>query len=1258
MSGLGLAYWSWKALQGPKYQAVFANHVTAYLPDPWNKNTKIGRLGGRWPGYLLIQDATLQNANGDKLKIKELQIAWDWRSLWYRKLIINSIYISDLEGTIFKEPSGTWLSEVLQASPPELQPATSKSFDPRPFLVELKTLRIVNFTASFHNRCSIAEPNISWKKAQIQINRIHVKAGLDAFSGNIIGQVESSINASFALDEKPIVQLTGLVVAEASQEKFSGEIKDLQFKSPRSQMLLHGHAKLDGDWINHFSHPENMLDHLQTSLTIDTLQLHQEDLWQITQQVAFQDKPLQQLRFPDMIKINAQSDLQQRKLNTQLSLTSGNTHIHLLNNIERVESELSKNILHTQVELSSNVQEWAQDVEGILSLQLKIHGRPNLAQELVVDQKLSLTSGAYKNIFIPSFTLQSEFKNQTLQSHLFSQNSDQQLSMSVHARFPSCETWTSLDWKNIEIDAQQKAQVNNITKFSEFFPKILNPKSHLGGVITETLSLSGNAQQLRYAMSIQTANLVLDKALPKSIQCSASGNLRPLRLLESAPKMPQIFHSPENLKEDMQALGSTLQHWHQRVEWPNIKLQARGQELHPNIDHLDFEVSTGANKSLLLAAQAGLGSNTLLDFRSELQVQAEVFLWSFSKFSVQASSLLPKPWPWLDQALQLHQTAHLSVHWNEARLIWSGFDFGSDRWLTSTGNLQAQGPWNADLKLHSPEISEILCALNLSMPFETRGHVNFDLKSSGTWWRPEHSLDIISHDIVIKKDNLAPLELGELSLHMTQTSGNLALAKAKIAIVPKGDPGFILSAQLPLVYSDEAWLPNWRQTLQYQMGPYDDKPMSLERFAPLTSSVIKNLKGSWLLQLKGTSDMRHPELAQFEGQLKILSEQAQLVAFPQKIDHFNADLEFSPQRILIRTCSIRHKDGEIIIGGHATADHLMGWTTPQWDFSLNSQNWITKIPPQISFTSNANLTLSGNFNSNEVLGLVKISKLIANPQLSFLPQENLSVRDPNLMMVDDFIEWTLVDLKKNNSNQIASELFKSALIRIKILMDRNNWVRHDNFTGEIVGSMDIDKLQGQDRFYPKGKMNLQRAVLRFQGRRFNMEVGDLIWQGEWMPAMDMTFLSRVDPYDLKIVLQGDQADKVQPQLSSQPWLDNSDIISVLLIGRPLNAASKNETPSTTMGQDLALSQGASQLSKQLGLQNLGLEFEDVNTNGGTMRIGRYLWPRLYVSAAKTMSDEESQELSVEFIITKHLRFKTTQETETPLGFDLEWSKDY
>ena len=65
----GVLFFAWQKLQEEETQKYVAEQVISFLPDPWKSRAKCGRIGGRLPGHLFLEDLTLETPNGDNFKL-------------------------------------------------------------------------------------------------------------------------------------------------------------------------------------------------------------------------------------------------------------------------------------------------------------------------------------------------------------------------------------------------------------------------------------------------------------------------------------------------------------------------------------------------------------------------------------------------------------------------------------------------------------------------------------------------------------------------------------------------------------------------------------------------------------------------------------------------------------------------------------------------------------------------------------------------------------------------------------------------------------------------------------------------------------------------------------------------------------------------------------------------------------------------------------------------------------------------------------
>jgi hypothetical protein len=1244
--GLGLLTWFWLALQNPENQKQIAQEISLHLPEPWRSRAKIGKIGGRLPGSFFISELQMDLSLGDQFRLQNIELYWDWRALWHRKIKIHRIQISHLVATIHQDANGEWLKELLDhgpapTSPPE-ESTETMGFPQVDF--QLSVFRVdslqVNLQAS-------QEP---WKQLQLTVPNVLLDINLAHLSEELSIQMNTSLNSELSIDNYPKGQLDFKAQAKSSSKGLTLTLEKLKVSSGMSQILLNANVSLPKDWWTQLNDMENLCAGMKAEINIVDSQLRSNEMSPYLPE---------ELKLPGDIQWKAQVQILEKHIAVKSSVKSGHSQVKL----EYVADELFLNPDQDSCKLkvtgSGNIEDWLTELVGHVVLDFEVNGVPNQLSQVNLKNKIEISGVSFNNEACPSLKIMTELEASQGHSRLELMDKDGSANLTITPSFVAIEKWSDIDLRTLPLEISQSANVIDLNSIGKKIQNIFGPEISLEGALQQNLSLKGSLGDIQYSISVDTQGLVVDRPYPAEIHGEVIGHIDGSKFLEPLPEFPLVFQTGEHLKQDVQVLGVAVQEWLALLEWPMVTLRSSGNQLYSKLDGASLQLTPGPAKSFDLIMLAHGGGEVFLDTQLKVSPKPDQVELSIARFKCNPTLLLSQPWPWAEQAFILQQVAEVKLHWAEAKLSWNGFDFGSDHWFVTHGEGQIDGLWESEGHVLTPDLSEILSALELNLPFQCFGRVRLDISSKGTWRRPEHILDLQSTDMVFKKTDVPSLELEKVRVQLHQISEPKGLITLEAEVIPKGDAGFSLAAHLPLVFKDPSGLPDWQQMLEFELGPKDGKAMGLHRFAPLLDGVIQQLEGGWYLKLKGQVDLLSPSVPQFEGELSLQNVKGKLVSIPQSIDDLNVKLLLSPTQVQLKTLALNNKEGSISGEGIASAANLMAWDEPQWDLHFLIKEWKTKLPPQLSVISGANLSWSGNSSQHRIFGETKVSELVYKPEINFFGKEQVSGLDPHIAMTDVLVSWEEIDAKKaREPNSPASQFFKNAQVKILIKLDKNNWIRNDMFTGEVHGALSVEKAFGQEELHPKGKVNLQRAVLRFQGKRFTMEKGDLIWQGELIPAINMAFNTHVEPYDIQILLQADQADLVKPELSSRPWLDNSDIISVLLVGRPLHAESKTAEKSDSMGQDLAVSQGVAQLSKQLGLQDMGIEFEEVNSKGGTVRIGRYLHPRLYLSVAKTMGEEENQELSLEFLILKNLRFKTTQETETPLGFDLEWTLDY
>jgi translocation and assembly module TamB len=172
------------------------------------------------------------------------------------------------------------------------------------------------------------------------------------------------------------------------------------------------------------------------------------------------------------------------------------------------------------------------------------------------------------------------------------------------------------------------------------------------------------------------------------------------------------------------------------------------------------------------------------------------------------------------------------------------------------------------------------------------------------------------------------------------------------------------------------------------------------------------------------------------------------------------------------------------------------------------------------------------------------------------------------------------------------------------------------FEGRLGGQLLIEEDSGLPT-RANGEITVSDGRYRAYGQRLEVEQGHLIFSGGPLitPGLDIRALRRIGTITVGIHALGTLAEP-KIELFSTPAMSQTDILSYLLLGRPLETASSEEGRMMSKAAlALGLSGGdriARNLRDRFGLDEMRLDSND-SGDQASLVIGRYLSPRLYIS---------------------------------------------
>ena len=221
---------------------------------------------------------------------------------------------------------------------------------------------------------------------------------------------------------------------------------------------------------------------------------------------------------------------------------------------------------------------------------------------------------------------------------------------------------------------------------------------------------------------------------------------------------------------------------------------------------------------------------------------------------------------------------------------------------------------------------------------------------------------------------------------------------------------------------------------------------------------------------------------------------------------------------------------------------------------------------------------------------------------------------------------------------------------------RDAWIRRADADVELRGELQLGKAAHRP-LYVTGELRLVRGWYAFQGRRFTVEEGRIVFGGDVPPdpLLDIRALHRAGEYEITVRITG-RATQPALALSSVPTLTEADILSTLVFGRPARELG-HEQGADLQRQAIALASGyvAPELRQSI-MRTLDLDTFELSDKG--VSAGRYVTRDVFVTLAQDLTGRAGQTVGVEYNITRRLAVKLSTSTQGNSAIDVLWRRRY
>lgn len=640
-----------------------------------------------------------------------------------------------------------------------------------------------------------------------------------------------------------------------------------------------------------------------------------------------------------------------------------------------------------------------------------------------------------------------------------------------------------------------------------------------------------------------------------------------------------------------------------RFEWQDLDLAL----LRPWLDGWDVEGHSSGSIIMQKAQQQNLHANLSL----QGQIRNEHFTLTLKQGEWQTA--------WDQQGLssvlnlQFDDSSHLKVQ------------------LSSPDKMIFDWPRQGGLQLSGQNFPLSLLQPWLPPAFNLAGKLN--MQSSGQWqadspWTMTGTANVTEGRFFQRQDeDIISTRLSLATLNwdwQEQLSGTLKLHLL--------DHGTIdASAKLPI---KAAW-PVQLDSGQSIRGNLNVRLQELGLLSIIFPGRIQESRGHLKLDLQLAGNWEQPTL---QGDAHLFDAGVFLPTLGIQLDDIDLLSRFDQNRIEIKNFSLVSADGSLLGQGQII---LLNWKPKNYQLQFKGERFQLVNLPELQIRVTPDLTLDGNMSGYRLRGTLTVPELLASSRKKTALAEN----SPDLVVVD---ATTPPEKRFSLTHDID----------LQLLLGDQVLINSAGIDAKLDGRLRLKSIARQD-LAAYGEIHVVKGKYASYGVSLDIARGNLLFNGGPLdqPSLDILALRKSGEVQAGVIVTGTPKQPVV-RLYSEPVMSETDILSYIVLGRPIGAGG-SQSGLLMSAAGALLSQGESvalqeKLKNRLGLDVLDINAGDGDVSASVITTGKYLNPDLYVSLGYSLFSN-SNEMKVRYNLTPKWELESNIGAES--GVDLFYKID-
>jgi len=367
----------------------------------------------------------------------------------------------------------------------------------------------------------------------------------------------------------------------------------------------------------------------------------------------------------------------------------------------------------------------------------------------------------------------------------------------------------------------------------------------------------------------------------------------------------------------------------------------------------------------------------------------------------------------------------------------------------------------------------------------------------------------------------------------------------------------------------------------------------LDGFTPQVSNAGGSLQGN----MQFTGSLQAPVL---QGRISSRDTRLTLDQPGITLEQLHMTLEGQPDGAIELDLAAQSGDGQVTIKGISN----LHAKEPTARFTIKGNDFRLMDTREAKINASPDLNLTVSANHLDIEGQIGVPSATIKPRK--LPESSVSV-SPDQIIVRE-------------GEETATAKGYRVTSRVRFILGEQ--VTFDGFglKGRITGNLIASDQPGKPTT-ASGELAIHNGKYRAYGQNLDIRTGRLLFAGGPVtePGLDIEAVRRPSPGILVGVKARGSMRKPDFSLFSEPGMSQSDQLSWLVLGRPLESDTASEDRNSMnqaaimlgLGGGLALTE---EYGEKLGIDEIAIESDpDDEANQASLLVGKYLSPKLFVS---------------------------------------------